>query len=69
MYDVIVRDDGIYCGLSIPFDKIEKVSDGFGYVMIVMERRFFRYFIFYKFLYKFTPEHIRRIKTLIKKGK
>ena len=67
--DAIVEEDGIYYGIFIPFNKIEKISDGFGYVLIETERRFFRYHIFYKLLYKFTPEDIKRIRTLVKSGK
>jgi hypothetical protein len=67
--DAIVKDDGIYYGIFIPFNKIEKISDGFGYVLIETDRKVFRYHIFYKLLYKFTPEDIKRIKTLVKGGR
>ena len=66
MFDLIVKDDGIYFGIFIPFDKIENISDSFVYVTIVMGRGFFRYFVFYKLLYKFTAEDIKRIRTLLK---
>lgn len=65
MFDVIVKENGIYFGIFIPFDKIENISDGFVYVTIIVES-FFRYFVFYKLLYKFTPEKIQRIRTLLK---
>lgn len=68
---IIVERKGIYYGMKLtltPWDRINKISESFGFVHIDTGRKIFP-LKFFRLFWKFSPKDIKRLQALLAKQK